>query len=79
MAAPAAAAAAAAAASQAKDMSCLCCYPPCLTEGQAADVHVYVTGLDLAAEAVLRAVVVRGSVVVADVTGLCRATDGLFR
>lgn len=84
--APAAAdaAAVAAAAARPKNMSCLCCYPPSITEGQSTDVHVYIAGLDLpapaaAADAVLRAVVARGSVIVADYTGICRPSDGLFR
>jgi hypothetical protein len=90
---------AAAAAVKAVNVSCLCCYPPCLTEGVSTEAHVYVLGLEqLAAQAnaaaaaagvadaaaaaaagTYRVVASFGSVIVADVRGVCRPQEGLFR
>ena len=60
-------------------VECICCYPACVPEAQASDVHVYVKGMDqmgvVAAAAgapggvSFRLLALQGAAVVADVTG----------
>jgi hypothetical protein len=83
----------AAAAAKPANLSCLCCYPPCLTEGVATEAHMYVLGLEPVAAAAAAAagsdaaacsgsyhvLASFGSVVVADVRGVVRPQEGLFR
>jgi hypothetical protein len=72
---------------RASSISCLCCYPPCLTEALATEVHLHVSGLDQlvvqgASAGTLdtyRVVAFHGSTAVAEVRGLIPGTDGLLR
>lgn len=64
-------------------LSCLCCYPPCLSEGQPAEVHVYVSGLDQLSASPsggkYRMVAFQGAMAVADIRGVCTGGEGLIK